>query len=92
MTTDMKKPREQTGANSKCRDTVDPTTQAGRILEALRGGPKSAFELILRLQIADPRPGVKTLRDRGWSIVTEPHPHPSRPNERIKRYRLVEPE
>ncbi|MCL7939156.1 helix-turn-helix domain-containing protein [Halomonas sp. ATCH28] len=93
MSTAMKKPREQAGASSKINaGTVDPSTQSGRLLQALRRQPLSSYEITLRLHIAHPASPIRDLRKRGHDIRTEHHPHPTRPNERIKRYRLIETE
>ncbi|MDI5987029.1 helix-turn-helix domain-containing protein [Halomonas sp. M4R5S39] len=88
MSTDMKKPGVETRANSNTI-AIDPTTHAGRILAALRERPMSNIEIIWQLNIAHPPAAVRDLRQAGVRIDTEPHPHPSRPGEKIKRYHLV---
>ncbi len=91
MSEPMKKPdRGGSQAISKSLAKPDTTTQAGQVLEALERQPMSAAELQWGLRIAHAPAAVRDLRKKGYSIVTEWHPHPSRPGKRVKRYRLLE--
>lgn len=91
MSTDMERPGLGEGrVNSNTTAKPHPSTQGGRVLHALRQQPMSAAELQWRLKIAHAPAVVRDLRRKGFPIVTERYPHPSRPRETIKRYRLVE--
>lgn len=93
MNSEMKKPGLGEGrADSETVAECDVTTQTGRLLQALRKRPMSSYEITTRLHIAHPASPIRDLRRRGHNISTEIHPHPSRPAERIKRYRLIESE
>lgn len=98
MTTDMKNPglvgdRGEGGAGSTiCK--VNPSTQQGMVLSALRRQPMSAAELEWDLPIADARAVVRDLKKKGYRI--EPHDYPN-PDlaarcRKIRRYHLVESE
>jgi hypothetical protein len=68
---------------------IDPHSQMGRVLEALRQRPMSNIELMGELSIAHPPAVVRSLRRNGIRIDTEEHPNPVFPERKIKRYRLV---
>lgn len=90
MTIDVKTPAPARGqAPSNTTHTVDPTTHAGRVLQALRERPMSAAELQWKLSIAHAPAAVRELRQKGISIDSERHPWPGRPGKWIKRYRLA---
>lgn len=74
---------------SKILPKIDPTTHAGKVLAALREKPMSNIELIWDLDIAHPPAAVRDLRRAGVPIVTQEHPHPRKPGEKIKRYHLM---
>ncbi|WP_110647549.1 helix-turn-helix domain-containing protein [Salinicola peritrichatus] len=93
MRVETKKPGLSPGrAHSNTVAELDPTTQTGRVLEALRRHPMSAAELQWDLRIAHAPAAIRDLRNRGFTIVTEWHPQPAKPKAKIKRYRLVETE
>lgn len=62
---------------------------AGKVLAALHKQPMSNIELMWELNIAHPPAAVRDLRRAGIGIVTQEHPHPSKPGEKIKRYHLI---
>lgn len=74
---------------SKTLPKIDPTTHAGKVLAALREKPMSNIELIWELNIAHPPAAVRDLRRAGISIVTQQHPHPRKPGDKIQRYHLM---
>ena len=88
MTAGKKKPGVETRAISNTV-YIDPTTHAGKVLAALRERPMSNIELMWELNIAHPPAAVRDLRRAGIGIVTQEHPHPSKPGEKIKRYHLI---
>ena len=97
MTADMKRPDLEGGrADGEAVSTicsVDPSTQCGMVLSALRSRPMSAAELQWELPIADARAVVRDLIDKGYRIEKHKHPNPN-PDARcrtINRYHLIEP-
>lgn len=96
MTTDMKNPglvgdRGDGNADSTSCN-VNPSTQCGMVLSALRLRPMSAAELQWHLPIADARAVVRDLIAKGYSIEKHDHPNPDLAARRrkIRRYHLVE--
>lgn len=90
MAGNMKNPGRGDGrGTSKALSEIDPTTHAGNVLAALRARPMSNIELMWELNIAHPPAAVRDLRRAGIGIVTQEHPHPSKPGEKIKRYHLI---
>lgn len=73
-------------SNAHC---IKITTHAGKVLAALHKQPMSNIELMWELNIAHPPAAVRDLRRAGIGIVTQEHPHPSKPGEKIKRYHLI---
>jgi len=88
MSTDKKKPGVESRANSNTA-RIKPTTQAGKVLAALREKPMSNIELIWELDIAHPPAAVRDLRGAGIGIETQEHPHPGKPGHTINRYHLI---
>jgi len=72
--------------------SIDPSTQPGMVLQALRKRPMSTAELQWSLPIADARSAVRHLRNKGITIETRDHPNPSSGSrcKTIQRYHLVE--
>lgn len=73
---------------------VEPSTQCGMVLSALRRRPMSAAELQWQLPIADARAVVRDLIGKGYHIEKHDHPNPDLAARcrKIRRYHLVEPE
>ncbi|WP_082090791.1 helix-turn-helix domain-containing protein [Halomonas sp. HG01] len=88
MTAGKKKPGVETRATSNAI-YAEPNTHAGKVLAALRERPMSNIELMRELNIAHPPAAVRDLRRAGIGIETQEHPHPFKPDEKIKRYRLI---
>lgn len=96
MTTDMKKPGLVGGRGDRDADStsckVNPSTQQGMVLSALRRQPMSAAELQWDLPIADARAVVRDLIAKGFRIEKHDHPNPDLAARcrKIRRYHLVE--
>ncbi|MDT8880819.1 helix-turn-helix domain-containing protein [Halomonas saccharevitans] len=90
MTGNMKNPgRGDDRDTSKALAKIDPNTHAGKVLAALHEQPMSNIEVMWELNIAHPPAAVRDLRRAGIGIVTQEHPHPTKPGEKIKRYHLI---
>lgn len=79
---------ESKGQSIHFTNSVDPNTQAGRVLHALRQQPMSAAEIQWGLRIAHAPAAVRYLRARGYQITSVKHPRPS--GQPIQRYHLIE--